>query len=85
MLVDVYIIFVGNQETVWKVKDIWDHYCQISSQLANYHKLRIQFSKGIRHAYKREVSGILQISSANTMVTYLCYTNLDRKRNNANF
>lgn len=40
---------------------ILDHYCKVSRQLVNYHKLNIQFSGDINRTAIKEIAGILQI------------------------
>lgn len=56
---------------------------KISGQSVNYHKSNIQFSKGINKALKTEITDILQITSTNSIGTYLGCLNIDKRRTKA--
>lgn len=47
------------KQTVRNIKHILDHYCKVSTQLVNYHKSKVQFSKGISRAMIKEIIDVL--------------------------
>lgn len=57
-----------------------DYYRKVSGQFVNFSKSKIQVSKRVSNAGKREIARILQINSSNTFGTYLGYSNIDKKR-----
>lgn len=62
------------------VKHISYQFCNLSSQLVNYHKSKVQFSKEIHKADKKQTIEILQIDSSKSIGTYLgCSNNVQRR------
>lgn len=46
-------------------------YYRVSGQVVKYHKSKVEFSKDINKAVKREISDILQKAPTNGICTYL--------------
>lgn len=81
MFVDHYIIFCMTTKTApHNVTNLVGHYCKVSDQLGNIHNSKIQFSKGINNFCKQEIERILQMTSSNSLATYLGCSNIERTR-----
>lgn len=50
------------------IRQSLDNYCTALGRLANYHKLRVQFSKGVLNVDKKEISQIIQIPPPTQLV-----------------
>lgn len=81
---DCIIFRKTTKRAVRTIKQILDHYCIVSCQLVN-DKSKIQLSKDVLNADKKEISQIIQVPSIDAIGTYLGCMNVDQERKTKQF
>lgn len=78
MFADYCILFCrATKKAAQTIKHALAHYCAVLGQPVNYHKSKVQFSKGVLNADRKEILQILQIAPTSNIRTYLRCINID--------
>jgi len=68
---DCLLFCKADSTNCWAVKNILDHFCQLSGQLVNYQKSLLTFSKNATASHRQLVAGIFNITHSHSLGKYL--------------